>query len=71
MVRSDEAFSAPIFQEVSLYRQLADLVQNPQSVIRDRVEPAASPAMSATLRLRPIFAVQPNIAMCQWATTQA
>jgi hypothetical protein len=36
----------------------------PKRVIHDRVEPATGQAMSAIPRLRPIFAVPSNFAMC-------
>lgn len=37
----------------------------PLRVIHDRVEPAMCPTISAVPRLRPIFAVPQNFAMCQ------
>jgi hypothetical protein len=38
--------------------------RGPFGVIRDQVEPTADPALPAVPRLRSIFALQPNIAMC-------
>jgi hypothetical protein len=40
-------------------------------IILDRVEPAASPAMSAMPRWRPEFAAQGNVAMGQQPTSLA
>ena len=40
----------------------------PLRVIHDRVEPAMCPTISAVPRLRSIFAVPQNFAMCQFPT---